>query len=76
MEFSSAQWHLENLHVNAVYLDDRAVSGYVTNSRVAYGGRVNHTIKLDVPITVYGAIRDVVIVEHKDILSIQSNKSE
>ena len=66
-------WNLENLRVNAVYLDTIPVQGVVELSRVAYGGRVVHTIVLDNPITVYGALRDRVIVENESIQQVASN---
>ncbi|MFZ9616603.1 MAG: hypothetical protein ACO3AG_08040 [Fluviibacter sp.] len=40
------------------------VSGRVVLSRVAYGGDIKHTVELDQPVNVYGAIRDRVILEH------------
>jgi hypothetical protein len=67
------QWNLENLKVSARYLGDFSVQGVVTLSRVQYGGAVCHHIKLDLPLVVYGAIRDTVIVDHKDIDSVSSS---
>lgn len=61
------QWNLEGLKIEATYLETFPVSGRVELSRVAYGGRVNHHIVLDLPITVYGAVRERVIVEHAQI---------
>jgi len=66
-------WNLENLRVNAVYLDTIPVQGVVELSRVAYGGRVVHTVVLDNPIMVYGALRDRVIVENESIQQVASN---
>ena len=67
------QWNLENLKVSARYLGDFPVQGIVTLSRVKYGGGVSHHIKLDLPLVVYGAIRDSVIVDHKNIQTISSS---
>jgi hypothetical protein len=69
---TTMQWNLENLKVSARYLGDFPVQGIVTLSRVKYGGGVSHHIKLDLPLVVYGAIRDSVIVEHTDIESVSS----
>lgn len=66
------QWNLETLKVSARYLGDFPVQGIVTLSRVKYGGGVSHHIKLDLPLVVYGAVRDTVIVEHADIYSVAS----
>ena len=66
-------WNLESLNVSAVYLDTFPVTGKVILSRVMYGGGVCHHIQLDSPITVYGAIRDVVIIDHKHIQTVSSS---
>jgi len=66
------QWNLENLNVTAVYLDSIPVVGKVTLSRVKYGGEVSHHIALASPITVYGTVRDSVIVDHRNIQTISS----
>jgi len=58
-------WNLETMKVKALYMGEFPVSGRVELSRVAYGGDVKHTVVLDAPITVYGAVRDRVIVEHR-----------
>ena len=65
-------WNLESLNVSAVYLDTFPVTGKVILSRVKYGGDVCHHIQLDSPINIYGAIREVVIVDHKNIQTISS----
>ena len=66
-------WNLENLRVKAVYLETFPVQGVVELSRVAYGGRVVHTLVLDNPITVFGALRDRVIVENESIQQVSDN---
>ena len=66
-------WNLENLRVKALYLETFPVQGVVELSRVAYGGQVVHTVVLDNPITVYGALRDRVIVEHETIQRVADN---
>ena len=69
-------WNLEGMRVEATYLDEFPVSGIVTLSRVAYGGRVNHHIALTHPITVYGAVRDCVIIEHAQVECVSDNNME
>lgn len=66
-------WNLESLKVSATYLDTFPVTGKVTLSRVKYNGTVSHHITLDKPITVYGSIRDRVIIDHKDIKTVSSS---
>jgi hypothetical protein len=57
-------WNLEGQRIEATYLEEIPVCGRVELSRVTYGGNVHHTVVLDMPITVYGAKRDRVIVDH------------
>ena len=45
----TASWNLEGLTVTGKYMDYE-VTGKVELSRVAYGGRVKHTVVLDEPI--------------------------
>lgn len=65
-------WNLEGLRVEATYLEEIPVVGRVELSRVAYGGNVCHTVVLDMPITVYGAVRDRVIVGHGTVERVMS----
>jgi hypothetical protein len=60
-------WVLEGMRVRGTYLDEFPVVGTVTLSRVCYGGTVNHHVRLDTPMQVYSAIRETVILEHKDV---------
>ena len=68
-----AMWNYEGLSITGSYLGDYFVKGYVILSRVAYGGRVKHTVVLDEPITVYGAERDRVILDMSEILTVKDN---
>ncbi len=58
-------WNLEGLSVEGKYMGDFPVKGKVFLSRVTYGGTVDHHVRLDEPILVYGAIRECVILENK-----------
>jgi hypothetical protein len=65
-------WNLEGMQVKGTYLEEVPVSGRVTLSRVAYGGDVQHHIKLDQGITAAGGrvkrpAGDVIILRHKYI---------
>lgn len=68
-----SQWNLEGMRVKGLYLDDIEVTGRVEQSRVKYGGSVQHTVVLDQTVNVYGQARDRVLVEHKDVLHISSS---
>jgi hypothetical protein len=50
-----------------MYHDLFPVVGTVTESRVTYGGAVKHTVALDEPAMVYGALRDVLMFYAEDI---------
>jgi hypothetical protein len=73
MDVDRPSWSLEGLYVETTYLETFPVEGRVELSRVAYGGSVHHTIVLTTPITVYGAVRDRVIVDHKTVTRVKSN---
>lgn len=64
-------WDLTGHWIKTVYLDEFVVSGAVELSRVQYGGRVCHTIKLESPINVYGSVRDRCIVQHEDVTQLK-----
>lgn len=64
-------WNLEGMTVRARYLDDHMVTGRVELSRVAFGGRVHHTLVLDKPLNLFGTVRDRVIVEHQTVEQVQ-----
>jgi len=66
-------WNYEGLSITGSYLNQFYISGYVTLSRVAYGGRVKHTVVLDEPINVYGAIRDRVILDMSEVMTVKDN---
>jgi hypothetical protein len=65
------QWDYTGLRVTGKYMGEFAISGLVESSRVAYGGEVKHTVVLDEPITVYGALRERVILEMPYVVSVQ-----
>jgi hypothetical protein len=65
-------WNLENLSVEGLYMGEFPVRGSVELSRVKYGGEVSHHVVLQEPITVYGAIRDRVILENKFVTRVFS----
>lgn len=64
-------WNYEGMTVTGLYMGDFPVTGKVELSRVKYGGEVTHHIALESPIVVYGATRDRVILDHKEIESVR-----
>lgn len=57
------QWNLEGKRINGVYLGLFPYSGSVVESRVKYGGAVQHTVVVDEPFKVYGEVRERILVE-------------
>ena len=60
-------WSREGEQVSANYLGLHRITGEVTESRVAYGGRVLHTVRLARAINVFGADRDTVILDEREL---------
>jgi len=64
-------WVLEGLTVTGLYLGSIPVEGKIRLSRVKYGGKVSHHLDLIKPVEVYGALRDSVILDNDEILTIK-----
>ena len=62
-------WNKEGKQVAGVYLGAYTVSGMVTESRVRYGGTVQHTVKLDQPMTVFGRSAEVLLLDNEDLFN-------
>lgn len=62
-------WNKEGQRVAGVYLGAYTVSGTVTESRVRYGGTVQHTVKLDQPMTVFGRRAEVLLLDNNDLFN-------
>lgn len=43
-------WDLTGLSIEGLYLETYKVKGKVESSRVAYGGRIKHTVVCDPPV--------------------------
>jgi predicted glycosyltransferase len=56
-------WNLEGKRINGLYMGLFPYSGEVVESRVKYGGSVQHTVQVDEPFKVYGAMRERIVVE-------------
>lgn len=69
-------WNLQGLRVTGLYLNEIQVAGKVELSRVAYGGKIKHTVVLDKPVDVYGSVRDRVIVDHEAVKLVYSSLNE
>ena len=60
-------WILEGQRVRAEYHGMFPVVGTVTESRVTYGGAVKHTVTLDTPEMIDGALRDTLLFYAEDV---------
>jgi hypothetical protein len=55
-------WNLEGKRINGLYMGLFPYTGLVEESRVKYGGAVQHTVLVDEPFKVYGVVRDRILV--------------
>lgn len=60
-------WNREGQNVAGVYLGAYTVSGTVTESRVKYGGKVQHTVLLNQPVQVFGRTAEVLLLDESDL---------
>jgi hypothetical protein len=65
-------WNLEGRRIRASYLIDMPVVGTVLESRVKYGGQVQHTVHLDVPLAMKWRTEpaDRVLIDHCKVMEI------
>ena len=66
-------WNYEGMTVTGLYMGDFPVVGKVELSRVKYGGEVSHHVVLETPIVVYGATRERVILEHRNVATVKDS---
>lgn len=60
-------WNKTGQRVAGMYLNSYTVSGVVVESRVRYGGTVQHTVKLDAPMMVFGRSAEVLLLDDSDL---------
>lgn len=68
-------WNLEGNRVNGLYMGLFPYSGLVLDSRVKFGGEVQHTILVDEPFKVYGEVREMILVGKGEINRILENEN-
>jgi hypothetical protein len=61
-------WNLEGQTVNGYYVGTFPVTGTVITSYVMLSGRVKHSVKLNEPIEILGSQRDIVILNHQELV--------
>jgi hypothetical protein len=57
------KWDLTGERINGMYMGLWPYTGTVIESRVKYGGKVQHTVQVDEPFKVYGEVRERILVE-------------
>ena len=63
-------WNLEGQIVRGEYFGS-PVEGVVTESRVKYGGSVQHTVDLFFPITIFGDERTTVLLDDTEVVHVE-----
>ncbi len=65
-------WNLEGQRIRARYFGDQEVEGLVIESRVKYGGRVQHSVEFDQPIQFrWRAMKAVrVLIDHEEVIGV------
>jgi hypothetical protein len=65
-------WNLEGQRIRARYFGDQEVEGLVIESRVKYGGRVQHSVEFDQPIQLrWRALKAVrVLIDHEEVIAV------
>jgi len=56
-------WDKTGSYISGLYLNMFPFAGTVRESRVKYGGQVQHTVDLINPIRVFGSTKNVVLIE-------------
>jgi len=59
-------WDRTGEIIRGVYLDKHRYLGKIISSRVKYGGRVQHTVELFEPITVFGEQRTRLLIDQEN----------
>ena len=67
MDVDQPSWSLEGKRINGLYMGLFPYSGLVEESRVKYGGSVQHTVIVDEPFKVFGAVRERILVSITEV---------
>ncbi len=69
------EWNLETQGIRAKYLGGDECVGIVMESRVKYGGGVQHRVLLTKPFTFLGTVKEagtVVLIDHEEVRQVFS----
>lgn len=60
-------WDRTGESVVGSYMKLFTFKGTVISSRIKYGGKVQHQIKLDCSLAVFGRVADTILVDNEDL---------
>lgn len=63
-------WNREGQRIQGLYVDTLPYQGIVRESRIKFGGAIQHTVDLLDPIEVYGETRYAILVEETEKFSV------
>lgn len=66
-EIVMKNYGLEGQYISGVYCDQFKFVGQVVESRVEYGGDIQHTVELSDPLTVFGADREEILISQSEL---------
>lgn len=61
-------WNREGQVVTGMYLGEHRCQGTVTNSRVKYGGRVQHNVQLVRPLDLHNSLRETLLLDEEELV--------
>jgi hypothetical protein len=65
---NTSNWDLTGKVIVGNYIGKYKVVGKVTNSRVKYGGGVQHTVELNRPVTIMGTVRTHLLINDNEVV--------
>ena len=63
-------WNLEGHTIEGLYIGDYVVQGKVENSRVKYGGKVQHQLIFEAPVMIGRHYREGVVLDHEQVIRV------
>ena len=54
--------------VTGMYLGEYCIVGTVTGSRVKYGGKVQHQVRLVRPLDLHNSLRDTLLLDEEELI--------
>ena len=61
-------WDRTGQKVKGVYLNEYTVEGIVESSRVKYGGKIQHTVRLSQSTVIFGELRKFLLLNEENLI--------